>query len=318
MPVACAAMSLTSLLRSELPLQLSPMGSVLETPALPLAFAAAGGHPVYPSLMLPPAALEPILDALAAQTDAFGVNCVPPLMQRETFELAAAKAPYVDFFLAEPDPQLVAFVHGSGAVCGWQVESVAEARAAEAAGADVVIAKGNESGGRKRIEAPPLDELLDGVLEAVAVPVIAAGGIATAARVSEVMARGAAGVRTGTRFIAAEESDAHPAWVAAVIAAEAEDSVVSTAFNAGMPAPGPHRVLQSAIDAAHALPDGDIGTLRTGGSEIPVPRFAPFPPTKNSTGAVEAMALYAGTSVAGVRAVQPAADIVAGLAAGLP
>jgi NAD(P)H-dependent flavin oxidoreductase YrpB (nitropropane dioxygenase family) len=309
---------LTSLLRSELALQLSPMGSVLETPALPLAFAAAGGHAVYPSLGLPPEALEPILDALSAQTDAFGVNFLPPLMQRETLELAAAKAPYVDFFLAEPDPQLVALVHAGGAICGWQVESAAEARAAEAAGADVVIAKGNESGGRKRVEAPPLDELLDAVLEAVALPVIATGGIASATRVSDVMVRGAAGVRTGTRFIAAAESDAHPVWVAALIAAEPGDSVVSTAFNEGMPVPGPHRVLQSAIDAAQALPDGEIGLLRMLGAEIPVPRFAPFPPTKASTGAVEAMALYAGTSVSGVHAVQPAAEIVAELAAGLP
>ena len=85
--------------------------------------------------------------------------------------MAAERAPYVDFFLADPDPALVALVHAGGAVCGWQVESVEEARAAEAAGCDVVIAKAWESGGRKRIEGPTLLALLDGVLDAVTIPV---------------------------------------------------------------------------------------------------------------------------------------------------
>ena len=52
--------------------------------------------------------------------------------------------------------------------------------------------------------------------------------------------------------------------------------------------------------------------------EIEVPRFAPFPPTRESTGRVEAMPFYAGRSAGAVRAVQPAADIVADLARGLP
>ena len=74
------------------------------------------------------------------------MNFIVPLMDRGSLELAAERAPYVDFFLADPDPALVARVHAGGAVCGWQVESGEEARAAEAAGCDVVIAKGWESG----------------------------------------------------------------------------------------------------------------------------------------------------------------------------
>ena len=109
-------------------------------------------------------------------------------------------------------------MHAGGAVCGWQVETAEEARAAEAAGCDVVIAKAWESGGRKRIEGPTLLPLLDAVLDAVAVPVVAAGGIATARGVAAALAAGADGARVGTRFIAAAESDAHPAWVEAVIA----------------------------------------------------------------------------------------------------
>jgi nitronate monooxygenase len=306
------------LLRCEQPIQLAPMGSVAATPSLPLAVATAGGHGMYPALGLPPAAIAPVVDALAERTGAFGVNFIVPLMDRGSLELAVGRAPYIDFFLADPDPALVEIVRASGAVCGWQVESEREARAAEAAGCDVVIAKAWESGGRKRIEGPTLLPLLDAVLEAVSLPVIAAGGIASARGVAAALAAGAHGVRVGTRFIAAAESDAHPAWVQAVIDATAEDALVSSLFNVGLPEPGPHRVLRSSIEAAEALADDDAGVIRLAGAEIPVPRFGAQPPTRDSTGAVEAMPFYAGQSAGAVRRIQPAAEIMADLAAGVP
>jgi nitronate monooxygenase len=312
------ATRVTELLHCEYPIQLAPMGSVSVTAALPLAVAAAGGHGMYSVLGLPPQALVPVLDALAARTRAFGVNFFPGMMDRGSFELAVERAPYVDFFLAVADPALVEAVHAGGAVCGWQVESGEEARAAQAAGCDVVVAKGWESGGRKRIEGPALLPLLDDVLAAVAVPVIAAGGIATARGVAAAFAAGADGVRVGTRFIAAAESEAHPEWVQAVLDARAADAVVSHAFNVGMPVPGPHRVLRSSVDAAEALSGDEAGVLRLGGAEIPVARFGPQPPTRDSTGAIRAMPFYAGQSAGSVHAIQPAAEIVAELAAGVP
>jgi NAD(P)H-dependent flavin oxidoreductase YrpB (nitropropane dioxygenase family) len=309
---------LSDLLGCELPIQLAPMGSVSVTPALPLAVAGAGGHAVYPALALPPRALAPAIDALAEGTRAFGVNFLVPMMQRESVELAAERAPYVDFFLGEPDPALVALVREGGGVCGWQVETAEEARAAEAAGCDVVVAKGWESGGRKRLEGPTLLALLDAVLDAVSIPVVAAGGIATARGVAAALAAGADGVRVGTRFIAATESDAHPAWQRAIVEARADDAVVSHAFNAGMPVPGPHRVLRRSIEAAEALGDDEAGVVRMGGAEIPVARFAPMPPTRESTGAIEAMPFYAGQSAGAVTAIRPAAEIMRELTAGIP
>jgi NAD(P)H-dependent flavin oxidoreductase YrpB (nitropropane dioxygenase family) len=290
---------------------------VSATPALALAVAGAGGHAVYPGLALPPAALAPAIDALAAETAAFGVNFIVPMINRASLEIAAERAPYVDFFLAEPDPALVALVREHGGVCGWQVESADEARAAEAAGCEIVIAKGWESGGRKRIEGPALLPLLEAVLGAVSVPVIAAGGIASARGVAAALAGGASAVRVGTRFIVAEESDAHPEWKRAVVAARAEDAVVSSAFNVGMPVPGPHRVLRRSVEAAEALAGEEAGIVRLAGAEIPVARLAPTPPTAASTGAIEAMPFYAGQSAGAVTAIQPAADIVAELAAGV-
>ena len=296
-------MALTDLLRCEVPIQLAPMGGVSVSPALPLAVARAGGHAMYPGLMHTPETLGPVLDALEPP---FGVNFIVPLMDRGALELACERAPYVDFFLAEPDEALVALVRG---VCGWQVETAEEARAAEAAGCDVVIVKGLESGGRKRVEGPELRVLLDATLAAVSIPVIAAGGIATAADVAEALDAGAAGVRVGTRFIAAEESEAHPAWIAALIEATADDSVVSHAFNVGMPVPGPHRVLQRSIDAAEAVTGDIAGVL----GEVELPPFAPSPPSRDASGNVEAMPFYAGRSVGAVTEVKPAAEIIAEL-----
>jgi hypothetical protein len=103
------------------------------------------------------------------------------------------------------------------------------------------------------------------------------------------------------------------AAVAAVIGARPQDSVVSELFNAGLPQPGPHRVLRSSIDAAEALTGEQAGVLRLLGAEIPVARFGAQPPTRDSTGTIEAMPFYAGQSAGAVHAIQPAADILAEL-----
>ena len=172
-----------------------------------------------------------------------------------------------------------------------------------------MIVKGWESGGRKRIEGPALLPLLEETLNAVSIPVIAAGGIATARGVAAMLAAGAAGVRVGTRFIASEESDAHPKWIAALIEASADDSVVSHAFNVGMPVPGPHRVLRSSIDAAAAVTDEFAGEI----NGVQLPPFAPSPPPHDATGTSRRCRSTPGQSAGAVTEVKPAAEIVAEL-----
>ena len=83
----------------------------------------------------------------------------------------------VEFFFGEPDADLVERAHGADALAAWQVGSVEEARAAAGAGCDFLVAQGIKAGGhvRGRIGLLPL---LDGVLDAVNAPVLAAGGIA--------------------------------------------------------------------------------------------------------------------------------------------
>ena len=86
-----------------------------------------------------------------------------------------------------------------------QVGTLEEARRAEAAGVDFIVARGREGGGHGRDEVGTLT-LLQIVLDSVDVPVVAAGGIATAAGLSAVLAAGAVGAWVGTAFLCCRES----------------------------------------------------------------------------------------------------------------
>ncbi len=147
------------------------------------------------------------------------------------------------------------------------------------------------------------------MLDAIDVPVLAAGGIGTGRALAAVLAAGADGARMGTRFVAAAESDAHPRYVEALIAARPADTVYGRDFVYGWGAPG--RVLRSCVEAAEAFADEVVGEVPSlDGTREPLHRFEPDAITRGVTGAIEAMPLWAGESVGGVTRVQPAAEIV--------
>jgi NAD(P)H-dependent flavin oxidoreductase YrpB (nitropropane dioxygenase family) len=230
--------------------------------------------------------------------------------------VAAARARLVDFYYGDPDPALVARVHGGGALASWQAGSVAEARAAADAGCDLVAVQGMEGGGRIRGRVGLLP-LLAEVLDAVEVPVVAGGGIATARGVAACLAAGASGVRVGTRLLATEEAGAHPAYVAALLEAGAEDAVLTDAFSVMWPrGPEPHRTLRSALDAAEAFDGEVVGETRMGAATLPVPRFGVPCPNRDTTGEIAAMVHYAGQGVGATDRVLPAAQVVTDLATG--
>jgi nitronate monooxygenase len=306
----------TRLVGCELPIELAPIGAAGQTTRLALAVTRAGGHAMYPGVFLTAAELSADIDELRAETQAFGVNFIAPLLDRECLELAAERAPVVEFFYGDPDPELVDVVHRGGALASWQVGSAEEAVAAVACGCDLVVAQGTEAGGRVRGNQE-LAHLLDEVAPAVEVPVVAAGGIATAAHVRAAFAGGADAVRVGTRFVAAVEADAHPAWQQALVVADADESVTTRAFSAGVP-DFPHRVLRRSLEAVHRLQADTVGSVgMRDGTRRMLPRYCSELATRDFEGAVEAMPFYAGRSVGDVRAVQPAAEIVAELAAGV-
>ena len=212
-------------------------------------------------------------------------------------EDAAGRSPLIEFFWGSPDGELVRTVHDGGGRAGWQVGSADEAKAARDAGCDIIVAQGIEAGGHVRGTVGLLP-LLDEVRRAVDLPVIAAGGIGTGRAMAAALTAGADAVRIGTRFVAAAEASAHPNYVDALIAATADDTVLTTAFGAGWP-DAPHRVLRSAIVAGEKLG--------------PAQSWTPDWPQSTHEGSIEGRALYAGQSVAAVRARQTAAEIVAEL-----
>ncbi|WP_219420116.1 NAD(P)H-dependent flavin oxidoreductase [Pseudonocardia nigra] len=298
----------TELLGCRLPIQLAGMGWVA-CPELAAAVAGAGGAGTVAPHLLPAPALEPMLDELTARAAGpIGFNVLIPFLDLDAVEVAAARLRYVEFFYGDPDPALVARVHRHGALAGWQVGSVGEAVAAEQAGCEFVIAQGVEAGGHVR-GSTALLPLLDAVLDAVTVPVVAAGGIATARGLAAVLAAGADAARIGTRFLATQEADVHPDYQAAVLAANPEDTELTEAFSVMWPN-APHRVLRSSIAAARAASGETVGTVNLGDTEMPVPRLGPMAPIRATSGNIAAMPLFAGHGVGAVREVRPAAEIV--------
>jgi nitronate monooxygenase len=307
----------TELLGCSVPLQQAPMGGVT-TPELVAAVAGAGGVGMVPAQMLPAEYLAGLLDDLAGRTDGVvGVTFLLPFgADPACVEVAAERARLVDFYYGDPDPALVARVHEGGALASWQAGSAAEAVAAAGAGCDLVAVQGVEGGGRIRGRVALLP-LLAEVLDAVEVPVVAAGGVATARGVAACLAAGAAAVRVGTRLLATGESGAHPQYVAALLAAGAEDAVLTDAFSVMWPpGPEPHRTLRSALEAAQAFDGEVVGETRMGASTLPVPRFGVPCPNQATTGEIAAMVHYAGQGVGATAEVLPAAQVVTELADG--
>jgi nitronate monooxygenase len=304
----------TDLVGCRLPVQQAGMGWVAG-PELCAAVTNAGGLGMIALHGLPVPALETVLGKLArACHGPFGVNFLVPFLDDEALEVAAERGPVVEFFYGDPDPVLVG--RARPATVLWQVGSAEEARAAVDAGASAVIAQGTEAGGHVRGNLSLLP-LLDQVLDVVDVPVVAAGGLSTARAVSAAIAAGASAVRIGTAFLAAQEADVHPDYVAALLSASGEDTVVTTGFHVRWP-DAPHRVLRSSLHRAQSLNRESVGTIDMGGQRVPVPRLSPVAATRSFDGDVSATALYAGEGVGAVRRVRPAAEILAELVSGLP
>ncbi|MFC5992631.1 nitronate monooxygenase [Pseudonocardia hispaniensis] len=301
----------TRLVGCSVPVQQAPMGPV-SPPGLALAVAAAGGlgtlHAMHSA-----AEVEAACGLLPEQTPgALALNVLVPFVDRPTLELAARRCRVIDFFWGPPDPQLVELAHRSGALAGWQVGSIESARAAADAGCDLVTAQGVEAGGHHDGRSA-LMPLLEACRRELDVPVLAAGGIGGAEDVERVMAAGADGVRVGTRFIATDESGAHPRYQQALITAQAEDAVETDRFSIDCPlCPSHHGVLRRSLEAAEVRRGQVVARLGENG----IPAFAGMPPLAQMEGELEAMCMYAGRGVAAVRAVQPAAAVVAELAEG--
>jgi nitronate monooxygenase len=142
-------------------------------------------------------------------------------------------------------PSFVAEMKTRGILWFATATTVGEAKAAEAAGADAIIAQGMEAGGhRGTFDASEAERrmvglfaLLPQIADAVSVPVIAAGGIADARGVAASLILGASAVMAGTGFLRCPEAKINRVWADTLGATEADDTVITSAFT-GRPGRG--------------------------------------------------------------------------------
>ncbi len=337
------------------PVLLAPMAGACP-PALSIAVMRTGGLGACGALLMAPSAIVEWADAVRAGTagqdgGAFQINLwVPdPAPARDAAHeqavceflagfgpavspaagdarphdfdaqcaaLLAARAPIVSSMMGLFPPAFVQRLKAAGVAWWANVSTVAEALAAEAAGADAVVAQGMEAGGHRgcfdaaQAEAQQVGllALLPAVADAVRLPVVATGGIADARGVAAAFALGASAVQVGTGFLRTPEAALPAAWADALARTAPEDTRVTRAFSGragrgiatayvraaaalGAPAPAPYPVQRGLTAAmrAQAVADGDV----------------------------QRMQAWAGQS-ARLAPALPAADVVAALLAGVP
>jgi NAD(P)H-dependent flavin oxidoreductase YrpB (nitropropane dioxygenase family) len=253
------------------------------------------------------------------------VNLLLPFARRGWFEAAAAADVVVTFWGAPRRRVPGVWIHQCG--------SVAEARAAHAAGADATIVQGVEAGGHVRGTTPGI-ELLAQVRAALPqdYPLLLAGGIAERGDVQRALDAGASAAVAGTRFLLSEESRAHPEYRQRLLAAD--ETILTELFGAGWPAP--HRVVANAATAHWLAGDPRGPALNRALNRLTAPgaRYMPAsvqhriakaqrpasrllspqgPTDEGPVNLLDAGPLYAGETVSRIADVRSAAAIVSTL-----
>jgi nitronate monooxygenase len=279
---------------------LASLGALLHEPAALLAWvrefrvAAGATAPLQINLWVPDpapwrdAAHEARLRAFLgahgpAVADSAG-DARPPDFDAQMQAVLEARPTVFSSIMGLPAPAWVQRLKAGG--IGWWavVTTVAEARAAAAAGADALVAQGAEAGGhrgafdatRARDEAVGLFALLPQVVDAVhPLPVVATGGIADARGVTAALALGASAVQIGSAYLQCSEAAIAPAWQHALAAATPEATRLTRAFSGRW-----GRALATAYVRAAAAPDA--------------PEPAPYPVQRGLTAAMRKAAEAAG------------------------
>ncbi|MGO3931250.1 NAD(P)H-dependent flavin oxidoreductase [Rhodopseudomonas pseudopalustris] len=220
------------------------------------------------------------------------------------------KPEVVSFHFGLPAPALLARVKAAGCIVIASATIVREAIWLEERGVDAVIAQGAEAGGHRGMfltdriaEQPGLFALLPQVVDAVRVPVIAAGGIADGRGIAAAFALGAAGVQIGTAYLRCPESKVSaPGRVA--LARAGDDSTVITNVMTGRPARGVvNRVMREVGPIAPEAPPFPYAATA----------LAPLKAAAEAQGRVDFTMLWAGQAV-GLGRDMSAADMTRALA----
>ncbi len=206
-------------------------------------------YPLWPEPKVTPQASEAMRKHLRPHYDAKGLGPVPEpkgsaseVTHDHLAMLLYAKPEMVSFHFGLPRPEIVHAIKNAGIFIISSATTVAEARTLEERGVDAVIAQGTEAGGHRGTFSgvdismqPGLFALLPQVVDAVRVPVIAAGGVADGRQIAAAFMLGASAVQLGTAFLRCEEANVRDAHRAAL--REANDAcTIVTDMITGRPA----------------------------------------------------------------------------------
>ena len=211
------------------------------------ATRALTGAPFGVNLFMPsepsdPATVADYAQLLQPEADRLGVALGEPRWDDDDYPaklelLLTDPVDLVSFTFGCPEPELVERLHRAGSRAAVTVTSSDEAAQAQAAGADLLLVQGTEAGGHQGSFDPaepnhtPLLDALRSVRAAVDVPVVAAGGIATAADVVVALDAGAAAVQVGTAFLCTPEAATSAVYREALLTRRYPDTVVTRAFS---------------------------------------------------------------------------------------
>ncbi|NUW44190.1 NAD(P)H-dependent flavin oxidoreductase [Nonomuraea rhodomycinica] len=207
-----------------------------------------------------------------------------------------------------PYERYVGELRRAGITVVTQAGTTEEALAAERAGVDAVVARGAEGGGHGRADVATLP-LLEGVLDAVRVPVLAAGGVATARGLAAVLAAGAEGAWAGTAFMGCEETTISPAARRRLLEAAETDTAYGRVFDVaqrlGWPVEYGGRALRNAFFERWAGREDELAADESARADLEAARRDED---------FDTAYIYVGQGVGLVREPRTAADVVAAFA----
>ncbi len=182
-----------------------------------------GAGSMYPEILN-----EHVIKCKAATNKSFAVNLplLYPEIEKHLDVIIKHKVPVVITSAGNPS-RFTSVLKEKGIIVMHVVSSNAFAKKAELAGCDAVIAEGFEAGGHNGREETTTMVLVPLVSAAVAIPVIAAGGIATGRQMLAAMVLGAEGVQIGSRFVASEEGSSHSNFKNALLKASEGDTILT-------------------------------------------------------------------------------------------
>ncbi|KQV53164.1 hypothetical protein ASC95_10385 [Pelomonas sp. Root1217] len=223
----------------------------------------------------------------------------------------AARPAVISFVMGDPGVARVAALKAQGFTVLGTATQVAEGLLLQASGVDAVIAQGYEGGGHRGGFLGSVEGALIGTMalvpqlvDALDVPVIAAGGIADARGVAAAQALGASAVTVGTAFLLVEECPLSPAYRAALLAASDADSTLTRAFSGRLARGVANRVtreLEGVTLPAFPQPNAASRPMRQAAAKA---------------GNADFISLWAGQALPVNRAPGTAAELVAALAKG--